>query len=349
MQDKSFFHYKTNPTFFEPPADNHLTMKKGFLVSLAILFIWPVFSLDLPESLYGIWEGKDRYVFFEKSQTDENPSLVILLKEYYGWYLDRAAEPESYAQKEARSRNAASPRKAEQVSVTFEPISRADSLSGRAGELVLDFSRWQKNRIAIAIVDEKIYLNFFIQDEEDKNYYRGNASSDGIKISPQPKDENIGGLYITSDGIYDVRYWLSEMDYSEEKALVKDFYVDKHLYSCGNNYSATSGRSNKVRNVVAPMPYNEENYIFSDDKKIIITDKEPYLTRLADRETFEDLMQIVMEANSRVKAPAKPPFPPANLDWHWDLIDQLEKGNLIIEQVRQRQKDFGLRGKDLGR
>ncbi len=334
-------------------------MKKGFLVILALFLALPVHSTTIPESLFGIWEGKDRYVFFEKLQNDENPSLVIVLKTFYGWYLDRAAEPESYAEIEARTRNDATARKAEKVQIDFIPISKAEELADgsipgeSAGELVLNFSRWQQDKIAIAIVDEKLYLNFFIQDAEDKNYYRGNASSDGIKLSHQHKDDNIGGLYITDEGIYDTRYWLSEMDYSTEKALVKynghEHFVDKHLYSCGQNYSSTSGRSNKVRNVVAPLPYSEENYIFSTDKKILITDKEPYLIRLADKETLEDLMQIVKEAYNRRKPLITSQFPPLELDWHWDLIDQLEKGNIIIQKVRERQNTFGPRAKEFGR
>ena len=349
--------YRTNPGIFEvgltftpKDSDNLVRMKKGFLVSLLLILICPVFAQELPQSLYGIWEGKDRYVFFEKPQTDENPYLVVLLKEYYGWYLDRAAEPESYAQKEARSVNAATHRTAEHVSVNFDEISKAENLSDRAGELILNFSRWQQNRIALALVDDKIYFNFYIQDNDDKNFYRGNASSDGIKISSQAEDKNISALYITENEVYDIRYWLSEMDYSEEKALVtSDIFVDKHLYSCGNNYSCTNGRSNKIRNLPAPKAFNETDYIFSSDKKILVSKEEPYLIHLADQQTFEDLMQIVKAANSRVKPPAKPPFPPSDLDYHWDIIDALESGNLIIQQVRQRQKEFGPRGKDLGK
>ena len=74
-------------------------MKKGFLVVLLSALIFPVFSLDIPENLKGIWEGKDRFVFFENAADDENPQFVIVLKEYYDWYYDRAAEPADYSKK----------------------------------------------------------------------------------------------------------------------------------------------------------------------------------------------------------------------------------------------------------
>ena len=85
------------------------------------------------------------------------------------------------------------------------------------------------------------------------------------------------------------------------------------------------------------------------DSPFLILDKEPYLVRLADKKTFDDLIKIVKEANSRRKPEPAALFllhyPP--LDWHWDLIDALEKNNPYIQALRQRQKDFGLRAKDL--
>ena len=85
------------------------------------------------------------------------------------------------------------------------------------------------------------------------------------------------------------------------------------------------------------------------DSPFIIADKEPYLVRIADKKTFEDLMKIVKDANSRRKPEPPAIFPPHNppLDWHWDLIDALEKNNPYIQAVRERQKAFGPRAKDL--
>ncbi len=70
------------------------------------------------------------------------------------------------------------------------------------------------------------------------------------------------------------------------------------------------------------------------------------MKRLAGRDTFEALIQIVKEANSRRKPDPPALFPESNLDWHWDLIDMLEKDNQIIQQVRESQKAFGPRGRD---
>ena len=172
-------------------------------------------------------------------------------------------------------------------------------------------------------------------------------------LSPQNVPQNIGAFYINQGKIFDIRYWFTDMDYMDDKVTLNfddnEYLVDKHLYSCGNNYSSVSGRSKKIRNVVAPKDYNEEDFIFNEDKSIMILDKEPYLTKLADKSTFEDLMKIVKEGNSRRKPDPKPLFPPDDLNWHWDLIDYLESNNTLIQAVRARQRAFGPRPKDLNK
>ena len=93
-----------------------LIEKKAFLIVLGIFIAADAFAQNIPDSLLGIWEAKDRYIFFEEKE-DEDPELVVLLKTYYGWYLDRAAEPEAYSDDEARSRNAATARKANSIKI----------------------------------------------------------------------------------------------------------------------------------------------------------------------------------------------------------------------------------------
>ncbi len=358
-------------------------MKKILFCFLAIFSIFSLFSLEIPDSLYGIWEGKDRFVFFEKSQSP-NPQIVILLKEYYGWYYDRAAEPAEYNQKEPRIRNSATTRQAENIYFEVQPIQKADE-NLPAWELSLTYSKNQTSKVPITILNDNIFLDFYIQDKEDKNFYRGNAVSEGIKISQQKIPENLACFYIFDDEnavvkgdfansvanlatssvngqenlqnnpqkILNIRYWKSDMDFSDEKVTLKygekEFYPDKHVFSGGNNYSAVSGRSKKIRNVVEPQNFTPENYIFNEDKSILILDKEPYLTKLADKSTFEDLMALVKAGNSRRKPDPALIFPPDDLNWHWDLIDLLEADNKIIQAVRSRQKAFGSRPKDLGK
>ena len=334
-------------------------MKKAIIFLSLICLSFAVFAETIPAKLLGIWESKDRYVFFE--QNDENePEIVIVLKTYYGWYLDRAAEPAEYAEKEARTRNTATPRNAEHIKI--QNIETKETDNSLYGALDLYYSTWQKNEIPFFLLDDSIYLKYFVLDEREQpedaapqtyRFYRGIAPSQGFMISPQYLPKDITGYIIDGEKLYDVRYWQTDMDYSTDyiNFSYKDdsYVIPKHLRSCKTNYSCVSGRSKKVRNTVKPFEYKAENYIFNDDEKVFTENKEPYLKRLADRSTFEELMQLVKEANARRKPDPPALFPESNLDWHWDLIDMLEKDNTIIQAVRKRQEEFGPRGKDINR
>lgn len=340
-------------------------MKKIFFIALLLIFncIF-VAAENIPSKLLGIWESKDRYIFFE--QNDENePELVVILKEYYGWYLDRAAEPAEYSEKEARKRNIPTPRNAEHIKL--QNIDITETANSLYGALDLRYSTWQKNTIPFFLLEDTIYLKYFVLDEREQQsdalsgteieieeqtykFYRGIAPSKGFMISPQSLPKDITGYIVDGEKLYDVRYWQTDMDYSTDYITYtykEDTYqIPKHLRSCETNYSCVSGRSKKVRNTVKPFEYKAENYIFNDDQKVFTYNEEPYLKRLADRSTFEDLMKLVKEANSRRKPDPPALFPESNLDWHWDLIDMLEKDNVIIQQVRERQRAFGPRAKD---
>jgi len=291
-------------------------MKKGFLVVLLFALIFPVFSLDIPENLKGIWEGKDRFVFFENAADDENPQFVIVLKEYYDWYYDRAAEPASYSQKEARTLNSATHKNPEIIPFELKQI---DDITD-AYQLKVTYSKHYSNTTSFAIIDDKIYLNMYtkydqIDDELNKDItlYRGYQHSDGFVLNSQPMDENIGLLILLKDKFYDVRYWQTDMDYESSLVTFKyqndNFLVPKHLFAEGKNYSSVNGRSKKVRNTQPAFQIQNQKLLYNQDKSVLILNEEAYLTKLTDKQTLDDLFQIIKEANSRRKPDPKPIFP----------------------------------------
>ncbi len=333
-------------------------MKKTILLLCLLSLSLPLFAQSIPSKLLGIWESKDRYVFFEQNDEDQ-PQLVVLLKTYYGWYLNRAAEPASYNDKEPRVRNTANARNAEHIYI--QNINTKETGNSLYGSLDLSYSTWQKNTIPFFMLEDSIYLSYFEKDEIDElenpdkkwTFYRGVAPSKGFMISPQSIPENITGYIIDGEKLYDVRYWKTDMDYSTDYITFsyKDdsYQIPKHLRSQETNYSCVSGRSKKVRNAVKPFEYKAENFLYNDDGSAFTKNEEPYLKQLAGRDTFEELIKIVKEANSKRKPDPPALFPPSDLDWHWDLIDMLEKDNKLIQEVRARQEAFGPRGKDSGK
>lgn len=332
-------------------SDNKL-MKKLLIVILFSLFSI-LYAQSLPPQLTGIWEGNDRIIFFES----ENNQLTALLKEYYGWYFDRAAEPAEFNEKEKRSRNSATPRNAEHI-----PLLITQKENTNIFEAQIEISKYQKNYIPFVILEDRIYLNFFekvgipenkVENDRYSGFYKGNLPSKGFQICEQSIPENIACFYIIDNKIYNIRYWLTDMEYSEELVSFKykehSFEIPKHIETGGKLYTCVNGRSKHIRNTQPPRDFIEQDYLFDKDYSFFITDAKPYLYKIVPKDDFDKLMLIVKEANSRRDPLPNPPFPPSNLDWHWDIIDELEKDNELIQQVRQRQKAFGLRGKDIGK
>ena len=294
-------------------------MKKGFLVVLLFALICPVFSQKIPKVLQGIWEGKDRFVYFNNAADDENPEFVIILKEYYGWYYDRAAEPVDYAEKEPRTRNAATHKDPEVIPFTINEIENITD----AFQLSITYSKHYSNTTSFAIIDNRIYLNMYtkystnLQNPDEQpgqaTLWRGWQYSDGFIMNSQPADENISLLIMLEDKFYDVRYWQTDMDYEATTVTFKYkddvFQVPKHLYAEGTNYSSVNGRSKKVRNTQPSFQIASQNILYNSDKTVLVLNGEPYLTKLTDKQTFEDLMQIIKEANARRKPDPEPIFP----------------------------------------
>lgn len=350
-----------------------------------------------PSLLEGIWQGADRFVFFvapsdqavsaaeaENTRTGIiNPvnapesvvktaaaaslpsDMVVILKTYYGWFYDRAAEPASYADNTSRFLCSATAKEAEHITVTYEPLLTRASRYGAAGDLISDDSGvWeiviqygtkQRNitRIPVAVIGNNLYLDFLIKARTDSTtvseagnplsgYWQGVSRQNGIRMSPFPVNENITSYYVVDNAVYKLRYWITTMEYTDEIASYKDvnqmFNAPKYIVSDGNVFTCVTGRSKQIRNVdKSPVPFTD--YTLDSNRNICVFGK-PYLTKVVGKNNVPALMQIVAEANRRRKPDPPPLFPPDNLNWHWDLISLLEKDNAQVQAVRKRQKDF---------
>lgn len=346
-------------------------MKK--IIFLCFLIISSrVFAETIPNQLIGIWEGKDRYVFFEENVENQSDELVIVLKEYYGWYLDRAAESEQYSQKEKRIRNSATHKTAEHIKFSLsknlinqnpDVDKNYEKIEDCVWEFLIDYSSHEKNLIPVFVNEDKLYFDFYVKTPEwdekgnliisNDGFWTGVAETNGFTLNSQIIDQNIGLLIIDNQKKYDVRYWYSDMDFdpSSVKFIFEsdEYTIPRHIFVCGNNYSSVSGRSKIVRNPVKAEIFSSDDFIYNSQKTVMAKKSSLYLQKLADRETFQDLMDLVKLANSRRKSDPPPLFPEKELDWHWDLIDMLEKDNQLIQEVRARQNQFGKRGKDINK
>lgn len=351
------------------------------------------FLLGVPDAFAGLWERDDRFVMFAESDdflesrvqeilsspeaSDDEKNAVrnqakyvsILLKTFYGWYLDRTAEPESFSS-EARFVNDSTCPEAERIRVEFRPLLRmADAGDAGQGEGSVweIFIRYPGVRepaiIPLAVIGGNLYLNFAIKlntendesrevadDETGENppdellgFWCSLVPTDGVKVSLPANGENIYSTYITRDSVYTIRYWKTDMEYSQERAFFSDggktFSVVKHIQSGGKNFSCTNGRSVTIRNVQKTSALPEVYEL--DSSATICGLGEPYLRRVQNENSVQTVARLVRDAMSKKAPNPDPPFPPSNLDFHMEEIYRLEEGNLIIQSLRKRNKDFG--------
>ena len=70
-----------------------------------------------------MWEGKDRYIFIEENpDPDKSPEIVVVLKLFYGWYYDRAAEPKEISDAYAKARNDGTGKEAQHITMEINNI-----------------------------------------------------------------------------------------------------------------------------------------------------------------------------------------------------------------------------------
>lgn len=333
-------------------------MKKYFF--LLGFFVFPLFCFsETPEFFQGIWKGDDRYIFFGK-----NNEIAVILKGYYGWYYDRAAEPEEFETLSPRKRNISTVKHGKRITTDFTKISSTDEI----WEINLDYGKKEKSIIPVFINGNELYLNFLLKipfsnepsigsleanGDFSSNplfgYWQGINEADSIRIFERKNSENIISWYITSQGVYRLRFWKTDMKNEDSKAAFADgsiiYTINKHIFSAGKNYTCVNGKSSNIRNVEKYPTFPVEYKL--NETGTVLTLKSPYLVKLTDADSAEELIEIINIANSRRKPDSPPLFEEEKLDWHWDLINQLEKGNSQIQEVRKRQKEFGPRAQDI--
>lgn len=324
-----------------------------------------------PQELTGIWQGNDRIVFF-----GEENQISIILKLYYGWYYDNAAasEKQPFIRKNAAS--SAQPQElhveftqlaedipAYEITVIYDKKTRTTIPVAVIGnELYLDFmiqadgtrtseNEPQDKNTAAAINGSETADDELPQSAEDsKNrggtyngFWQGINSKDTIRISPEKSRSSIFSWYITEKAAYRLTFWQTDMAYdSGAQAFFSDgetvFSIKKFIDSGGETYTCATGRRTVIRNIEKFSSYPAE--MTADSTGKIIAHGKPAFVR-AEASSREALENSVREANARRK-PAPPPlFEADELDWHWDLINALEKDNRQIQEVRERQNAFG--------
>ncbi len=297
-------------------------------------------AAQTPPELYGIWGGRDRYVFF-----GNDGNIAVLLKAYYGWYYDRAAEPEDFAEDEARTINAATTQTPQRLTATYTQLEKELP----SWEVEIAYGHAEVARIPVAVFDGKLYLNFFIRggggteptnpateehaaELETNSYWYGVNAADAIRIFARTGNEEVAAWYIGEDAAYKLRFWRTDMAYDESatasyRADGAALSVKKHIRSAAETYTAVSGRGKKIRNVqkYPALPFDAAIYTDAAGRTRIAAQLPAYLEKVSS-ESKPELLRIVKEANAR-RAPVPPsPFPSRkDADWELSLLQNLEE------------------------
>jgi hypothetical protein len=338
-------------------------------------------KMELPALLEGIWQGSDRYVFFVSPAAASSalipPSdLVVILKTYYGWFYDRAAEPASYAADTRRFCCTATTKEAEHLTVTFEPLGitaeqrKNNEPGGDSGVWQICISYGNKHDtsyIPVAVIGNSLYLDFALLNSDGREDaadigtgaetklpdggWTGYGTAEGLRICPVDSAENITVWYAAGSTVYKIRYWQVVAPYMDAAAEFDDgasrYEIPKHITAQGKLYTCTVGKSLTIRNVQKLK--NPLNGYTLDRTGTICAFGKPYLTKVTGTGSEQQLMQIVAEANRRRKPDPPPLFPPDSINWHRDLIALLEKDNEQVQAVRRRQQEFAASHGSAGR
>lgn len=305
---------------------------------------------EIPGLLAGVWQGKDRLVLFGK----EGNEFAAVLRVFYAWYNDRAAEPSQYAEYTTRDRNNTTSRTAEHIEIKYITLAENESHTAGAYELQVLYPKSKSYvYVPIAVIGGNIYLDFLVKgsaqsvdynptltsilrtaDAQGKmtdsldleGFWRDCGGASGLLVSPPHFKKERTGYYFYDNAFYHIRYWETDMPYTYERAGFTDgdqsFVVDKYVRSGGKVFTCCMGRRTQIRNI-QKSPELPGTYLFDPDG-VICAFGSPYLTRLDGKENRDDVQQITAETNAKRKPPQKPPFPVTFPNVRWPKFEELD-------------------------
>ena len=314
-------------------------------------------STTLPSLLVGLWENNQRIISFENID-----SASIVLKLFYGWYYDRAAEPGAtristmsttqidynysgnsqqdffernsvteevlqYEDIPERPRNDATSPEAQHLLVEFEALIPETETSGAWNVWITYPDVKERAAIPIAVFDGKLYIDFFLaQDFGTSRFYQSASNTNGMTIAPPLLAKEIYSYLVTGSRMYKIRYWQTDMEYDGETHAIlagEDGNHEVPKHLLVGDTVYTCVAGRRVEiRNIEEIPYDISGFAASQDNRILVK-KDAYLIRM-DIESSE-YYQLIAEANSRKAPPPPPPIPLGDLDFNYDKIEDLRK------------------------
>ncbi len=256
-------------------SDNRRVKRFSRLKAISLclfLSVSQVFSQDanvleegpVPQLLKGVWENYNRYVVFDTGYTSADGGAIpqIVLRTFYQWYDDRAAESPEYSKAVKRDTNIATQNssEAQEIHIRFVPLTEQlftsdygmpvvqsdgdvlyaeDKCSG-AWDLQIEYKGKKLGgkkiyHVPVAVIGDKLYLNFKIKVDD----------SDSVPVSPL-----LDGNVMERENFM-AGYW---MDYGNANGILESAPVEStELLS----YFVTDSVVYPIRYWVTDMEYDE--------------------------------------------------------------------------------------------
>lgn len=212
-------------------------------------------SPSLPPLLAGLWQNNQQIVSFENLD-----SASVILKLFYGWYYDRAAEPGTqtfvdsimsttqldynysgasqqdfiarnsvtitdevlqYDSLPPRPKNDATSPQAQHLLVEFEPLIPETETSGAWNIWITYPDIKERHAIPVAVFDGKLYVNFYLGTSSPlSRFFQAASNTNGITISTPLQDKEVISYLVTGSRMYKIRYWQTDMEYDGKTEAV---------------------------------------------------------------------------------------------------------------------------------
>ena len=164
-----------------------MVFKRKLLTFVFLLFSVKIFSQEeIPQLLKGVWKNSSRYFVFDSGYVSDDGGAIpqAVLRTFYTWYDDRAAESSLYSEKNPRDvNNTTSKSPAQEISIKYVPLadelfSQADGngvlqndggilyangIPSGAWNLEIKYpNRKEIYNVPVAVIGDKLFLKYFI-------------------------------------------------------------------------------------------------------------------------------------------------------------------------------------------
>ncbi len=247
------------------------------IIIAIILFFstYSIFSQDINENqikdVLGIWENDSKIVSIE-SNDEGIVSTNIVLKTFYGFYYDG-----TYPLYTGIDINLA--RLGDNLYMEYWlPFDAYSSL----GEKSLTDEIEEENVFKVTIDSPKSF-DIETASVAEGTLWLPQSNIQELSIDDTILKDEILGYYINDDSVYEIRYWLTDVTFQNEKAELtligsdekKSVYVHKHIQIGQSVYTCATGLRTKIRNV-KKIESLDGNSIFSEGDTLLVFG-EPYL------------------------------------------------------------------------